>query len=306
MGTNRRDFFKLIGVTGCTALLGTARKAGSTEDFAGWPDRYGVLTDTTMCVGCRSCEEACNAANDLPKPKVPFDDLDVLDEERRPEANAYTVVNRFQNPKDPDWPITVKIQCMHCNEPACASACLVKALKKTPEGAVTYNEDVCIGCRYCMAACPFYVPAYDYSSALEPKIAKCTLCYDRIKEGGVTACAEACPAEAILFGKRNELIEIARQRIRENPDTYVNHIYGEYEAGGTSWMYLSAVPFEKIGFHADVGKKPYPEYTRGFLTAVPGVLVIWPALLGGFYAFTKRKEEITAGENASRNREEGE
>lgn len=306
MGTNRRNFFKLIGLTGATALLGTSQKANGTEDFTGWPDRYGVLTDTTMCVGCRSCEEACNAVNNLPEPKVPFDDLDVLDEERRPEAQAYTVVNRYQNPKNPDWPITVKIQCMHCNEPACASACLVKALKKTPEGAVTYNEDVCIGCRYCMAACPFYVPAYDYSSALEPKISKCTLCYDRIKEGNVTACAEVCPAEAILFGKRNELIEIARQRIREDPDTYVNHIYGEYEAGGTSWMYLSGVPFEKIGFHADVGKRPYPEYTRGFLTAVPGVLIIWPALLGGIYAFTKRKEEITEGENTSGNREEGE
>ena len=304
MGTNRRHFLKTVGVTGCSALFGTSRKAQCVEDFTGWPDRYGVLTDTTLCIGCRSCEEACNAANNLPEPEIPFDDLDILDEERRPEAHAYTVVNRHPNPKDPDEPITVKIQCMHCNEPACASACLVKALTKTPEGAVVYNEDVCIGCRYCMAACPFYVPAYDYSSPLHPKVSKCTLCYERVKKGEITACAEACPAEAILFGKRSELIEIARQRIRENPDTYINHIYGEHEAGGTSWMYLSAVPFEKIGFRADVGKKPYPEYTRGFLTAVPGVLVIWPALLGGIYAFTKRKEEITEGEETARKREE--
>lgn len=296
MGTNRRNFLKLLGLTGCTTLFGTSRKAGGVEDFTGWPDRYGVLTDTTLCIGCRSCEMACNEVNNLPEPEIPFDDLDILDEKRRPEAHAYTVVNRYPNPKDPDEPITVKIQCMHCNEPACASACLVKALTKTPEGAVIYNEDVCIGCRYCMAACPFYVPAYNYTSALKPKIAKCTLCYDRIKKGEMTACAEACPAEAILFGKRSELIEIARQRIMEEPEKYVNHIYGEHEAGGTSWMYLSAVPFEKIGFQTNVGRKPYPEYTRGFLTAVPGVLVIWPALLGGIYAFTKRKEEIAEGE----------
>jgi len=303
MGTNRRDFLKLVGMTGCTALLGTSRRAEGVEDFTGWPDRYGVLTDTTMCIGCRSCEEACNAANNLPEPEIPFDDLDVLDTERRPEAHAYTVVNRYPNPKDPDEPITVKIQCMHCNEPACASACLVGALKKTPEGAVTYDEDVCIGCRYCMAACPFYVPAYDYSSPLSPKVSKCTLCYERISKGETTACAEACPAEAILFGKRGELIEIARQRIREEPGRYVDHIFGEHEAGGTSWLYLSAVPFEKIGFQTDVGRKPYPEYTRGFLTSVPAVLVIWPALLGGIYAFTKRKEEIAENREVPQKKE---
>lgn len=303
MGTNRRDFLKLVGLTGCTALLGTSRKAGSVQDFAGWPDRYGVLTDTTLCVGCRSCEEACNAANNLPEPEIPFDDLDILDKERRPDAHAYTVVNRYSNPKDPDEPITVKIQCMHCNEPACASACLVGAFKKTPEGAVTYNEDICIGCRYCMTACPFYIPAYDYASPFNPRVSKCTLCYDRIKGGDVTACAEACPAEAILFGKRSELIEIARQRIREDPDAYVDHIYGEYEAGGTSWLYLSAVPFEKIGFQKDIDKTPPLARAGGFLSMVPAVLVIWPALLGAFYSVAKRRDTIAEVTDTTKKRE---
>ncbi|MDZ7260705.1 MAG: 4Fe-4S dicluster domain-containing protein [candidate division KSB1 bacterium] len=288
---NRRDFLKVIGLTGGGVLLGTSDKAQAVEDFSGWPDRNGVLTDTTLCIGCRSCEEACNAANNLPPPEIPFDDLDILEKKRRPEAHAYTVVNKYPNPGNPNDPITVKIQCMHCNEPACASACLVGALKKTPEGAVIYNENVCIGCRYCIAACPFYMPAYDYSSPLHPKVSKCLLCYERITKGKVPACVENCPAEANIFGKRSDLIKIARERIRAYPERYVDHIYGEYEAGGTSWLYLAAVPFDQIGFQTNVGTKPYPEYTRGFLSLVPAVLVIWPALLGGFYAFTKRREE---------------
>lgn len=304
MGINRRDLLKLISMIGSGALLGTSRKARAVENFSGWPNRYGILTDTTQCVGCRSCEEACNITNDLPEPEIPFDDLDIFEKQRRPEADAYTVVNRHPNSKSPDDPIYAKIQCMHCNEPACVSACLVAALKKTPEGAVTYNEDLCIGCRYCITACPFYMPAYDYSSTLSPKLSKCIMCYEKIAKGEVPACVENCPAEASIFGKRSELIKIARNRIREEPDRYVDHIYGEHEAGGTSWLYLSAVPFEKLGFQTDVGTKPYPEYTKGFLSMVPAVLVIWPALLGGFYAFTKRQEEIAEVQNATPKREE--
>jgi len=306
MGINRRKLLKFIGLTGGGALLSASRKARAVENFTGWPDRYGVLTDTTLCVGCRSCEEACNAVNNLPEPEIPFDDQDIFKQKRRPEANAYTVVNSHPNPNNPDEPIFAKIQCMHCNEPACASACLVAALTKTPEGAVIYNEDVCIGCRYCLTACPFYMPAYDYSSAFSPKVTKCIMCYENIAKGEVPACVENCPAEANIFGKRSELIKIARNRIRENPDLYVDHIYGETEAGGTSWLYLASVPFEKLDFQTNVGTKPYAEYTRGFLSMVPAVLVIWPALLGGFYAFTKRKEEIAEIQNATPKGEEEE
>jgi len=304
MGIKRRDFFKIMSTaTASAALVSTSPKAHAVEDFSGWPNRYAVLTDTTKCVGCLSCEEACNAANNLPEPEIPFADLDLaeIEEKRRPEANAYTVVNRYPNPKNPEEPIHVKIQCMHCNEPACASACLVNALKKTPEGAVVYNEDLCIGCRYCMAACPFYMPAYDYSSPLRPKVTKCILCYQKITNGEVPACVADCPMEANIFGKRKELIKIARNRIQKEPDKYIDHIFGEYEAGGTSWLYISSVPFEQLGFQTDVGTRPYPEYTRGFLSMVPAVLVLWPALLGGFYAFTKRRDEI--GERQE-NREE--
>jgi len=301
-GMNRRLFLGTMAtISGAVAGSKTAR---ASDDFSGWPNSYGLLTDFTMCVGCRSCEKACNQANNLPQPQVPFDDASVFNQARRPDAHAYTVVNRYENPKDKSTPIYRKIQCNHCKEPACLSACPIHAYTKTPEGAVMYNPDLCFGCRYCMIACPFYVPAYDYESALEPKIVKCTMCYDtRVKHGKVTACAEACPTGAITFGKRDDLIKIARERIAKNPDKYIDHIYGEHEAGGTNWMYISSVPFEQLGFPQSVPKKPPIELTKGFLSSVPLVFTIWPALFGMLYSAVRHRDEIAAEKQTPQEKE---
>lgn len=287
---SRRGFLIGSAAIGGAVLLGSYKDALASKEFSEGYDRYGCLTDLTACEGCRSCEKACNEANNLPKPDVPFDDASVFKEKRRPTAKAYTVVNQYKNSKDESKPIYRKIQCNHCNEPGCASACPVHAYTKTKEGAVLYDASKCFGCRYCMVACPFYVPAYDYESALEPKVAKCILCYDRIKTGGIPACADACPTGATTFGKRNELIKMARNKIIRNPDRYIDHIYGEYEVGGTSWIYISGVPFEQLGFPVNLSKKPLIEETKGFLGAVPVVLTVWPAFFGMVYAALKHRE----------------
>lgn len=299
--TTRRGFLK-----GIAALAGSAVAAGLITNpdqlFAAGlttaADSFGMLTDLTRCVGCRRCEAACNRVNDLPAPTTSFEDPSVFDHERRPTATAFTVVNRYDNPNG-GKPIYRKIQCNHCQEPACASACLVGAMKKTPEGPVVYNADLCIGCRYCMVACPFHVPAYDYSSATEPKVQKCNMCAGRIAQGFVPACAEACPVEAITFGKRSQLVSIARDRIRNDPSRYIDHIYGETEAGGTSWLYLSPAPFDQLGFMKAkvVGTTAYPEYTRDFLSMVPLVLVAWPTLFGGVYLMSKQREKAEEADN---------
>ncbi|MBI5576267.1 MAG: 4Fe-4S dicluster domain-containing protein [Deltaproteobacteria bacterium] len=286
---SRRQLLQGLAVAGGAAIIGTSTEVFADGKFSGWPDRRGMLTDLTECVGCRSCEKACNEANRLPGPEVPFDEKSVFERKRRPTASAYTVVNRYE-PKSSDKPLYRKVQCNHCNEPSCAAACPVKAYTKTPEGSVLYNADVCFGCRYCMVACPFYVPAYDYDSALEPKIVKCTLCYGRISKGGIPACAEACPAGAVTFGKRSDLIKLARNKIRKNPDKYIDRIYGEYEVGGTSWLYISSVPFDQLDYPNNIPEKPLVEQTKGFLSAVPMVLTIWPALLTMCYAATRNKE----------------
>lgn len=291
-GINRRVFLGALAALGSTAALGSAKKALASTEFEGYPNSFGLLTDLTACVGCRSCEKACNEENKLPEPDKPFDDSSVFEEMRMPTQKAYTVVNRYENPKEKDKPIYRKIQCNHCKEPACLTSCPIHAYSKTPEGAVKYNPDLCFGCRYCMTACPFYIPAYDYWSALEPRIQKCTMCHHRLVEGKPTACAEACPAGAITFGKREDLIKIARKRIEEHPDKYVDHIYGENEVGGTNWLYLSGVPFDQVGFPTNLPSKPLIEETKGFLGAVPVVLTAWPALFGTIYAALRHREEI--------------
>ncbi len=301
---NRRDFLKTVTVVGGSVLIGSQTISHASKDFSGWPDRYGMLTDLTECVGCRSCEKACNEEHNLPAPQVPFDDGAVFDEKRRPTAKAYTVVNRYENPKDKDKPIYRKIQCNHCNEPSCASACPIHAYTKTPEGAVLYDPDKCFGCRYCMLACPFHAPAYDYESAFEPKIVKCVFCYDRIKVGGIPACAEACPVGAVTFGKREDLIKLARKRITNDPDRYIDHIYGEYEAGGTSWLYISGVPFEQLDFPTNLSKKPPIEEVRGFLAGVPLVFIVWPAFFGMCYAALRHRTGSEENKTIAQDKEE--
>ena len=291
MKIDRRNFLKSLSAIGASGIIGSSEKIFASEDFRGYPDRLGMLTDLTLCVGCRYCEKACKEAHGLPPHKRPLEDESVFEEIRRPDDEFLTVVNRFTDTDNSEGPVYRKVQCNHCDEPSCVSACLVGALKKTQEGAVIYNEDVCIGCRYCMVACPFYIPAYEFNDPLSPAVKKCDFCYDRIKEGGIPACAEICPVEAITFGKKSQLIKLARERIRKSPEKYIDHIYGEHEVGGTSWMYISGVPFEQLGFDINLERKPYPELTIEFLSAVPLVMIIGPALLAGIRAFTKNREQ---------------
>ena len=94
-----------------------------------------------------------------------------------------------------------------------------------------------------MIACPFEIPTYEYDEAFTPRVMKCTMCFERVKEKKLPGCVESCPNEALTFGKRKDLIKIARERIKKYPGRYQDHIYGEAEMGGTSWLYLSGVPF---------------------------------------------------------------
>jgi len=298
MSISRRKFIGWIGAAGAAAATGSKARAASNKSFEGYADSNGVLHDMTRCIGCRRCEAACNQVNDLPAPERPFEDLAVLDQKRRTTAKAYTVVNQYFPHGEDQPPMFAKIQCNHCLEPACASACFVKAFTKTPEGAVTYNADVCVGCRYCMIACPFDVPAYEYYKALDPKVMKCTMCHPRLLEGKLPGCVQACPTEALVFGKRDELIAVARERIGTYPERYTDHIYGEHEMGGTSWLYLSGPAFADMGMREDLGTEPAGKLTSGALGAVPIVVGLWPVLLTGIYAINKRKEKIAAQEQA--------
>jgi len=250
----------------------------------------GVLVDITKCVGCGSCVVACKMWNGLKHEKnQPSTGKDAV-----LAAENWTVVSLVEagNEKERAWRFA-KNQCLHCLEPACASACFSRAIVKTPEGPVVYNVDLCVGCRYCMLACPFNIPKYEWDKAF-PRVRKCQMCPDRIKSGDMPACVGVCPAGALEFGEREELLKEARNRISSG--NYIKHIYGEKEAGGTTWMYISDVPFEQLGFRTGITTTPLPHYSESILRLTPAVGLGWGALLTGLYVYNRRRNEIAREE----------
>jgi len=285
---------------------------------------YAKLIDTKKCIGCKACQVICKEWNGLEggETQLPAEGLGLTNPPRL-NAQTYMLLTHHEV-DDPSasagfHTIFVKQQCMHCNEPACASACPVTALEKTAAGPVVYDVDKCIGCRYCMLACPFGAISSDWSS-LAPKVSKCTLCNDRLpfhaptERNGVElsadehqlsvaghsmpACVQACPADALDFGDRDEMLAKAKARIAGSNGAYVDHIYGEKEAGGTSTLYLSAVPFEKLGM-PDVGTESYPARSKVALASVPPAVVGVGAFLGGVYAWGRRKAAVALAEGES-------
>lgn len=240
-----------------------------------------LLYDATLCIGCLQCEQACAERNSLPY-------NDVIATEKKVSAHKLTAVLVSEDK-------FMRKLCMNCDDPTCASVCPVGAFTKTAAGPVTYDADKCIGCRYCMLACPFQVPAYEWDKRL-PIVRKCDMCADRVAAGGVTACTEACPTGATKFGEREELIAEARQRIAANPQGYVDRIYGLEEVGGTSVLMLSSVSFEQFGLPTDLLREPMPWLTWRVLSRIPDLVGLGGVLLGGIWWITHRRTEVAAVE----------
>jgi formate dehydrogenase iron-sulfur subunit len=245
------------------------------------PAKKGILFDSTLCVGCGACYLACKERSHLPRTSG-----EVLQD--RLSAQTYTVVNQLNGQ-------FVRRLCMHCEVPTCASVCPVGALEKTEAGPVVYHEDRCIGCRYCMVACPFSIPKYEWKEVL-PRVRKCDLCAERLAAGLPTACAEVCPTGATKFGDREELFEEAHARIAANPGRYVNHVYGLTEVGGTSVLLLSSVDFDSLGYSTNITQEPLPLLTWKVLQKVPNFVVAGGVLLGGIWWITSRRKDVQQAE----------
>jgi formate dehydrogenase iron-sulfur subunit len=241
----------------------------------------GMLFDSTMCVGCRECESAC-----AQKWGLPYDEK--IAQEERLSAHKLTTVQTFGEQ------FSRKL-CMGCADPGCASACPVAALQKTSLGPVTYNESRCIGCRYCMVACAFQVPTYEWQKR-QPLVRKCDNCYERQLGGKPTACSEACPTGATISGEMDAMLAEARKRLAEKPDDYNGKIYGLSEVGGTSVLMLAKTPFEKLGMRTDLPQKALPPITGAALSAVPDVVAVGATLLGGIYWISHRREAVAREE----------
>ena len=251
-------------------------------------DAVGLLYDTTLCIGCKACVVACQDANDLPRDPTGID--------ARYDAPVdlnYRAKNVIKLYHDGDKRSFVKVQCMHCVDPACVAACMLGALKKREFGIVSYDVNYCVGCRYCEVACPYGVPKFQWASAT-PRIVKCELCNHRLAKGQEPACTEVCPRHAVVFGKRSDLLKEAKRRLAENPDRYVPKIFGETDGGGTQVLYLSHVPFDKLGFPA-LGDDPAPTLARSVQHAVYKGFVAPLALYGalGLIAYRNRRTQAS-------------
>ncbi len=249
---------------------------------------YGILIDTTRCTGCEDCVKACKEENDLGKDmprrwKRRIDDL---------SSTRYTTLiekpgSRF-----------VRQMCRHCNEPACASACIVGALQKTPEGSVIYDAEKCMGCRYCMMSCPFGIPRYEWEKSA-PRIRKCTFCYSRIAKGDKPACVTACTYEATLFGRRDALIEEAQKRLDASRDRYLQRIVGESDVGGTAILYISDIPLDFLAWRSGLETAPLQERTRDVLYKVPPLVLGMGGLLAGVHWITARRAKVASASRSS-------
>jgi len=281
----RRAFVKQAGLgaaaIAASTLLADAQSAAANseptpaaEDLA-----VGVMIDLTRCNGCQSCALACKVANRMPQPETVPTKLD---------SSALSFVDTRQNAAGEA--VFVKRQCMNCVHPACVSACTVGALRKTAEGPVTYESSKCIGCRYCQYACPFGVPAYEWDNVFG-LISKCQMCFQRVAVGQQPACVAACPNGALHFGKRQALVAQAHALIESMPDRYIDHVYGEHEVGGTSMLYLSAIPFTSLGFPA-LGDASISRYAEAVMQMTPAVAVTVASLATGIHLLLRRRQRV--------------
>ncbi len=314
--SDRRNFLKGVVAASGAAVAATAlpTPAEARETKQRPPEALGLLYDATLCVGCKACVAACKQANNNP---AEFSTVDQLwDTPLDTSGYTFNLIKMYRSgtmeTKDAEQNgyAFMKTSCMHCADPSCVSACPVSAMLKDPKtGIVEYNADACIGCRYCVAACPFGIPKYQYDSPTG-KIGKCELCRHRYKDGHYSACAEVCPTGATLFGKTSDLLAEAKRRLALKPGAmavfprgnisggkdqsyenvvgnYQQHVYGEKEYGGTQVLKLSGVPFEKVGM-PNLPPEAAAAHSETIQHALYGGLMMPLAVLGAMTYVAKR------------------
>ena len=250
---------------------------------------YGILVDVTRCQGCEKCVAACVDANKLDADRAAVDRFTARDGLSADRLTSILPVaeGRF-----------ARKSCLHCLDPACVSACLVGGLTRGDDGAVVYDPDKCIGCRYCMLACPFHVPRYEWASTV-PYVKKCAFCVDRLQEGLQPACVEGCPHGALTFGERGELLEVARKRLRDAPGTYLDHVWGETEFGGTAVLYISDVDLAALDWPARE-TEPIPHLTEPLIAQTPTIgLGVASSLLGVNWIIRRRMKLARDNDDAN-------
>lgn len=250
-----------------------------------------VLVDVRRCIGCRGCQVACKAWN-----KLPAEQTEVTDKEYTSPKYFSSItwkVVHFKEIGDYDntkpgtgglkWRMLAD-NCKHCIDPSCVSVCPTGALWKRSDGPVLYDINRCIGCGYCEMACPWGIPHFDEELH---SIRKCTMCYDRIDQGLEPACVETCPTDALQF----MTLEEAENRAKE-AEAEGLHTYGYSEIGGTSWIFISDVPFSEFGL-PELSSATHKNFENNLLTRFATVGLLGGAALVVIKTYADRRETIS-------------
>jgi Fe-S-cluster-containing dehydrogenase component len=260
MAITRRQLFSRVGkgaVPAAVAVTMGTDVLKAAEPIPVPSAAVGLLYDATICIGCKACVAACAEANDTPA-DTRRDSL----HQAPTDLNDLTrnVIKLYKSEDGKEYSF-VKRQCMHCLDPSCAAGCPFQALHKDSEtGIVEWTPEKCIGCRYCTITCPYHIPRFQWAG-FNPRVTKCELCHHRLEQGLKPGCTSVCPTGAVIFGPRPVLLLEAKRRIENNPGRYYqDRIYGEHDNGGTQSLYLSHVPFEKLGL-PELGPESVPART---------------------------------------------
>jgi Fe-S-cluster-containing dehydrogenase component len=322
MSVNRRQFLQIATTGVAASMCATQAKALQRESLQISPDAVGMLYDSTLCIGCKACMVACKQANGMPIEST--DENPLWDTPLETSGSTLNVIKLYKNGKgehkdqEENGFAFMKRHCLHCVDPSCISVCPVSAMTKDPvTGIVEHHKDRCIGCRYCVYSCPFGIPKYEYNNAFG-QIQKCQFCAHLQAEGKIPACCDVCPTGATLFGRVDELKAESQRRLQKNPgDHYVfprgklggdrpphegtiaqyqEHVYGLNELGGTQIMYMSAIPFDKLGLPVNVPNFGYPTFAEGIQHTVYKWMLA-PAILLGGLAYVVHRNTLKKSEH---------
>ena len=311
MSIKRREFLK-AAVTGSAAVALPA-PAEARPNLEIPPNAVGMLYDATLCIGCKACMVGCKEANDMPVENA--DQSPIWDVATDTSGKTLNIIKLYKNgtaevkDREIDGFSFVKRHCLHCVDPGCISVCPTTAMRKDPDtGVVTHHPEACIGCRYCVWACPYNVPKWDFEEAFG-RINKCEFCNHRLVEGKLPGCVEHCPTGASLFGTREQMLEEAHRRLAQEPGStyqyarntlddpnrheaivphYIDRVYGETQGGGTQVLVLAGVPFEDLDLPI-IPERSFASISETIQHTVYKGMVAPLALLGGLMFVSRRR-----------------